>query len=149
LCSGRCPADRVVHAFYHGSISGAALRVIRIGFMAVLFDQCLFGIERSVNTKHPVVQKERFVLMRFDKRNGFLRHAVFDVLVRSVRVEVRKFPGCNIAAGRSRSRPVRNVNVETMFQRRIRFVTQMPFAKMPCCKAGILECIRQRVVFSA
>ena len=64
-------------------------------------------------------------------RDGFLCHAILDVLPRltGISVEVLELPGGNETPRRSRPRPVRDIHVEAVLQCRVRFRPEMPFSK--------------------
>ena len=140
-------ADGIVHRFDHRSVSRTTLRVVWVDAIAMLLDQRRFRVKWSVNAEHPVVQKERFVLVLFQERNRFLGHAVFDVFVRRVRIEIGEFPRRHVASRRSRPGPVRHIHIEAMLQWRIRLVAKMPFAEMSGGIAGVLEGFGHCVVF--
>ena len=139
-------ADRVVHALDHRRVGRAALRIVGIDSLLVLVDQCLLGVERSVNAEHPVVQKERFVLVCFHERDGFFGHAIFDVLIGRVWIEVRELPRCDVTARRSGSGPMWHVDIESMLQRRVGLGAEMPFSEVTGRVAVVLEHLGQRVV---
>ena len=125
-------ANGVIHAFDHGGIGGTALRIRRIHAGAILLNERLFGIEWSVYAEHPVVQIKRLILVSFHECHGFLCHAVLEVLVglTGVGVKVLKLPWCDKTSCGSWARPVWHINIETLLQRRIRFLPEMPLAEM-------------------
>ena len=86
--------------------------------------------------------------MLLHEGDGFLGHAVFDVLVGRVGIgiEVRELPRRDVAAGRPGPGPVRHIHVEAVLQRRIGLGAEMPFAEMAGGVAGVLQRLRQRVV---
>lgn len=110
-------ANGIIHRFDHGGVGGTALRIFGINEASVFFDEVFLGIEGSVDGEHPIVEEEGFVFVPLHEGHGFLGHAVFDVLVGRIGIEVGIFPGSDETPGGSGSVPVWDVEVESVFKR--------------------------------
>ncbi len=95
----------------------------------------------------PVVQVKRTILVFFDEGDRLLRHAVLDVLAGFGGLEFGKCPGRDEIARRSRARPVRDVHVEPLLERRVGRMPQMPLAEMPGGVAVGLHHVADGVIF--
>ena len=60
----------------------------------------------------------------------FLGHAILNVFVGMVWLEVLELPRCHITSRRTRTRQW-GIHVEAMLQRTVRLGTEMPFSKCP------------------
>ena len=124
-------SNRIIQGLDHRRVGGRMMFVVSIELAAVILDQFLLGVERRVHGELPIVHEERFVLrQRFHPLHRLLGHAVFEVFVRAVRLEVLELPRRHETARRSRAGPVRDVHVEAVLQRTVRLGTEMPLAEM-------------------
>ena len=101
-----------------------------------------------MHAEHPVVQEKRPVLVLLHPRDGHLRHAILDVLIRlaGVRVEVLELPRRDITPRRCRPGEMRYIAIEAVLQRRIRFRPEMPFSKVPRRVTSGSQRLRQGLV---
>jgi hypothetical protein len=125
------------------------LRVGRVDAFPILVDERLLAVERCMDAEHPVVQEKGFVLIPLDKRGGFFCHAVFNVLIGDSRVVIKivELPRGDITSSRAGAGPVRNVDIEAVLQRGVRFWTKVPFSEVAGRVAVVFERFSQRVVF--
>ena len=126
-------AHAVVETFHHRGIDRIALRIPRIGELAILRHEFVLRVIRRMDTELPVVRIERAILVLADERHHMRRQRVLDVLT-SLALDLqrrREFPRRDVTARRSRSRPVRPIHIEAMLQWRIRLRPEMPLAEMP------------------
>jgi len=99
-----------------------------------------------MDTEHPVVEEEGAILVLLHPLDRFLGHAVLDVFLRFVRGQPRILPRGHITARRSGARGVGNIDIEALFERRIRRRPEMPFTKMSGSVAVVLKCLGERTI---
>ena len=100
-----------------------------------------------MHAEHPVVQVKRLFLLLLHPRHRLRGHAVLDVLAGRFLFEVRKLPRCDIRARRPGPRMMRQIQIKSLLQRRIRLRSEMPFAEVRRGIARVLQRFRERAVF--
>ena len=115
----------------------------------MFFNKRLFRIKRRMHAEHPVVEVKGSIFVLLHELYSLLRHAILDVLIRHVGISIKisKLPRCHVAARRAWPRMMRHIHVKSLLQRRVRFRTEVPFAKMSRGITCIMQRLRQRAVF--
>ena len=135
------PPHVVIERLDHGRIGWGILGILRIHFAFVGFNVVGFCIEWAVYGKLPVVDKERFFILRtfFEVGINLICHPVFNVFARISLLEIREFPRCHIATRRSGTIPIGDVDIEAMIQSSERAPSQVPFSKVSGMIANLLK----------